>query len=134
MSLDDAINEVVSSVPDCLACGLVDLTTGMLLGIKTVDSHPSEVMDILAAATSDMFQGQNVQIIEDIFKKARGTEEDTHHYFQEIIVNSDNLVHVFTRCKANEEFVLCAVCRKSVNLGMALTKVRRSLPAIEAAI
>ncbi len=134
MSLDKTIANVVSEVPDCLAAGFVDLSTGMLLGIKTVDSHPSEVMDILAAATADMFQGQNVQMIEDIFKKSRGTDDDGHHYFQEIIVNSDNLLHIFIRCKNNEEFVLCCVCRKSVNLGMALTKVRRSLPAIEAAI
>jgi len=28
----------------------------MLLGVKTVDSHPSEVMDLLAAATADRFR------------------------------------------------------------------------------
>jgi len=134
MSLDKALADVVSEVPDCLASGFVDLSTGMLLGIKTVDSHPSEVMDILAAATADMFQGQNVKMIEDMFKKARGTEDDGHHYFQEIIVNSDNLLHIFIRCKTNEEFVLCVVCRKSVNLGMALTKTRRALPTIESHI
>lgn len=134
MSVDNALNETVASVPDCVAAGLVDLSTGMLLGIKTVDSHPSEVMDILAAATADMFQGSNVQMIEGIFKKARGVENDGHHYFQEMIVNSDNLVHIFSRCKSNEEHVVGVVCRKSVNLGMALTKVRAALPAIEAAV
>jgi len=134
MSLDKALNEVVTSVPDCLAVGLVDLSTGMLLGIKSVDSHPSEVMDILAAATADMFQGQNVQMIESLFKKARGLKDDGHHYFQEMIVNSDNLVHVFCRCKTNEEYVLAVVCRKNVNLGMALTKVRKILPTVEGAV
>jgi len=135
MSLDKALNEVVSSVPDCLAAGLVDLSTGMLLGIKSVDSHPAEVMDILAAATADMFQGQNVTMIENLFKKSRGLKEnDGHHYFQEMIVNSDNLVHVFCRCKTNEEYVLGVVCRKNVNLGMALTKVRKILPTVEVAV
>jgi len=134
MSLDKSLNEVVSSVPDCLAAGLVDLSTGMLLGIKSVDSHPSEVMDILAAATADMFQGQNVQMIESLFKKARGLKDDSHHYFQEMIINSDNLCHVFSRCKTNEEYVLGVVCRKSVNLGMALTKVRKILPTVESAV
>lgn len=134
MSIDNALNEAVAGVPDCVAAGLVDLSTGMLLGIKTVDSHPSEVMDILAAATADMFQGSNVQMIESMFKKARGIENDGHHYFQEMIVNSDNLVHIFSRCKSNEEHVVGVVCRKSVNLGMALTKVRSALPSIEAAV
>ena len=133
MSLDAALQKAVADVPDCVAGGVVDLTTGMLLAIKTVDSHPAEVMDVLAAATSDMFQGTNVQMIENIFKKARGIANDGHHYFQEMIVNSDNLVHVFCRFKTNEEMVVAFVCRKSVNLGMALTKVRGGLPALESA-
>jgi len=134
MSLDKALNEAVSQIPECLAAGYVDLTTGMLLGIKTVDSHPSEVMDVLAAATADLFQGTNVVTIENLFKKARGVENDGHHYFQEMIVLSDNLVHVFVRCKTNEEHVVAFVCRKSVNLGMALTKVRSVLPAVEGSL
>ncbi|MCF6338797.1 MAG: hypothetical protein L3J84_12750, partial [Gammaproteobacteria bacterium] len=61
-------------------------------------------------------------------------ENDNHHYFQEIIINSDNLLHVFLRSKSNEEHVATFVCRKSANLGMVLTKSRSSMPSIEAAI
>ncbi|MDD2776296.1 MAG: hypothetical protein PHU06_10095 [Gallionella sp.] len=133
MSLDQALQTAASNVPECLAAGYIDLASGMLLGIKSVDSQPSEVIDLLAAATSDLFQGPNVRMIESIFKKARGLTDDGHHYFQEIIINSDNLLHVFLRGK-NEEQVACFVCRRSVNLGMALTKARSSMPAIEAAL
>ena len=134
MSLDAALQKSVSEVPECVAAGYVDLSTGMLLAIKTVDSHPSEVLDVLAAATADMFQGPNVQLIESLFKKARGIANDAHHYFQEMIVMSDNLVHVFMRSKSNEEHVVGFVCRKSVNLGMALTKSRGVMPEIEKSV
>ena len=67
--LDDALQRAMTNVPDCLAAGFVDLTSGMILSIKTVDSHPSEVFDFLAAATADLFQGPNVVAIEKIFKK-----------------------------------------------------------------
>ena len=133
MSLESALQQAISNIPECLAAGYVDLTTGMLLGIKTVDSHPQEVMDFLAAATSDLFQGPNVVSIEKIFKKARGKESEVHHYFKEIIVLSENLVHVFMRSKKNQDHVVGFVCRKSVNLGMALTKARAATEAIEAA-
>ena len=66
----------------------VDISTGMLLGAKTVDSHPNEVLDLLAAATADLFQGPNVVAIENLFKRSRGTAADTAHYFQEMIVQS----------------------------------------------
>jgi len=131
MSLDQAIAKSLGEIPECLAGGYVDLSTGMLLGIKTVDSHPQEVMDILAAATADLFQGPNVSTIESLFKKARGVADDGHHYFQEIVIMSDNLVHIFMRMKNNEEHVLAFVCRKSVNLGMALTKSRQAMVGME---
>lgn len=134
MSLDKALADAVGSIPECLAGGYVDLTTGMLLGIKTVDSHPDEVMEILAAATADLFQGTNVVTIENLFKKARGLAQDGHHYFQEMVINSDNLIHIFMRGKSNEEHVACFVCRRSANLGMALTKARQSMPLVESAL
>lgn len=131
--LDDALQRAMTGVPDCVAAGFVDLSSGMVLSIKTVDSHPSEVFDFLAAATSDLFQGPNVVAIENIFKKSRGLPDTViHHYFQEIIVNSENLIHVFIRTKSQEQ-VICYVCRKGANLGMVLTKARAGLPAVEAA-
>jgi imidazoleglycerol phosphate dehydratase HisB len=133
-NLTSSLQTAITSIPECLAAGYIDLSSGMLLGIKTVDSQPAEVVELLAAATADLFQGTNVKMIENIFKKARGLKEnDGHHYFQEFIVNSDNLIHVFIRGK-NEEHVACFVCRKSANLGMALTKARSSMPALEAAV
>ena len=133
MSLDKVLQQVVTEVPECVASGYVDLSSGMLLGAKTVDSHPGEVLEVVAAATADLFQGSNVVTIEKMFKKARGVKDDGHHYFQEIIVNSDNLIHVFLRGKANEEQVLTVVCRKSANLGMVLSKTRSILADVEKA-
>lgn len=133
MSLDSALQDAVKNVPEAVAAGLVDVSSGMLLGVKTVDSHPAEVIDVLAAATADLFQGSNVVTIENLFKKLRGTKE-TQHYFREIIVNSENLVHVFCRGAENESIVFCVICRASTNLGMALTKARAAAKACEAAM
>jgi hypothetical protein len=132
-NLDAALQGAIASVPECLAAGYIDLTSGMLLGIKSVDSQPAEVVELLAAATADLFQGTNVRMIESIFKKARGLADDGHHYFQEFLVNSDNLIHVFIRGK-NEEHVSCFVCRKSANMGMVLTKARSAMPTLESSV
>ncbi len=132
-NLDHFLQKAVTSVPECVAAGYIDLSSGMLLGIKTVDSHPREVIELLAAATADLFQGPSVVTIEKIFRSARGVPEDGRHYFQEIIVNSDNLIHVFIRGKAQMQ-VAAFVCRKNANLGMVLTKARMAMPEIEAAL
>lgn len=112
------------------AMGYVDLSSGMILGIKTVDSHPVEVIELLAAATTDLFQGLNVVVIEKLFRKARGVAEDGAHYFQEMIVLSDNLIHVFLRAREQTQ-VACFCCRKGANVGMVLTKTRMVIPELE---
>lgn len=133
--VNKAVAAVVSAVPECVAAGYVDMSSGMLLGVKTVDSHPKEVVELVAAATGDLFQGSNVSAIERMFKKIRGVKhEEGHHYFQEIIINSDNLVHVFLRGKKHSEHVLTVVCRKSANLGMVLSKTKACLADVEAAV
>ena len=133
-TLDNAVSLVQKSVPECVAVGYVDMKTGMLLGVRTVDSHPQEVLDLVAAATGDLFQGTNVTAIEKMFRQVRGVKDDGGHYFQEIIVMSDNLMHVFQRGKKNSDMVLVTVCRVSANMGMVLAKSRAALPAVEAAL
>jgi hypothetical protein len=113
----------MSEVPKAVAAGVVDLATGMLLNIKTVESHPQQVVDLLAAASKDLFEGDLVVQIENIFKKARGVTTD-EHYFQEILISSTNLWHYFGRVKANPKVILVVVARGDVSIGMFLMKCR----------
>lgn len=134
MSLEKALQESMSRIPECLASGYVDLGTGMLLGVYTAESHPQEILDTLAAATADLFQGASVVQIEDMFKKIRGTEDDEKHYFNEIIVFSENLLHAFMRTKEYPDHVVCFVCRKNANPGMVLTKSRMAVSEVAKAL
>jgi hypothetical protein len=122
------------TVPECISVGIVDMKTGMLLGMKSASAYPQEFLDMVAAATGDLFQGQNVTMIEQMFRKQRGMKEDGHHYFQEIIVLSDNLLHVFLRCKRNEDLVMVTVAKNTANLGMVIAKSRAALAGVEAAV
>src|SRR5690554_2182167 len=134
MSLDTALNKAQASVPECVAVGYVDMSTGMLLGVKTVDSHPQEVLDLVAAATADLFQGASVSAIEKLFRRSRGQVEDGRHYFKEILVFSDNLLHLFFRSTTYPDQAIVFVCRASVNVGMALAKGRMAIGEISNAL
>lgn len=134
MALDTTLAKAQQLVPECVAAGYVDMSTGMLLGVKTVDSHPQEVLDLVAAATADLFQGQSVTSIEKMFRKSRGQPESGGHYFREIIVFSENLLHVFLRSKKKHDQAVVFVCRATANIGMVLSKTRQSLSEIEASV
>ncbi len=134
MALDTMLVKVQQTIPDCVAAGYVDMTTGMLLGAKTLDSHPQEVLDLVAAATADLFQGPSVTTIERLFRKARGQPENGHRYFKEIIVMSENLIHVFLRSKRFSDQAAVFVCRASANIGMVLVKSRQALVEVEKSV
>lgn len=123
MSVDTILMKTMSEVPKAVAAGVVDMSTGMLLGVKTVDSHPQEVLDLVAAATKDLFEGDNVTTIENSFKRMRGVAT-SERYFKEIVVMSTNLVHIFARLKSMESVIAVVICRADANLGLALMKIR----------
>lgn len=124
MSVESICKSLLNDVPKALAAGVVDMETGMLLGVKTTDSHPQAVLDMLAAGTKDLFEGDMSMTIDKTFKKARGDSE-TEPYFQEILVNSKNLIHLFMRIPATPNIVCTVVCRIDANLGLVVTKGRQ---------
>jgi hypothetical protein len=133
MSLDRQLATAQSEVPECVAAGYVDMVSGLLLGVKTIDSHPGEVLDLVAAATGDLFQGKNVVEIEKLFDKARGISNRAQgtHYFNEIVVFSTNLIHVFLRSKKNPNHAAVFVTRISANVGMVLVRTRAAMTLLE---
>ena len=104
MSADNIMKRAMKEIPKCVAAGIVDLDSGMLLNVKTVDSHPQEVLDLVAAATKDLYEGDNVTTIENAFKRIRGVRSD-EHYFQQILVMSRNLIHFFARLERDQGVV-----------------------------
>lgn len=123
MSVDSIIARCMEEVPKALAAGSIDLDMGKLLSITTVSNHPKTVLDLVAAATKDLFEGDNVIAIENVFKQMRGVQSD-EHYFQEMLITSMNLLHYFGRLKANSRIVIVVVCHIDANIEMVMKKAR----------
>jgi len=134
MSLTKTLQESMGQIPDCVAAGYVDMSTGLLLAVHTVGGHPHDILELLAAATADLFQGSSTVSIEQMWKKIRGGAMDNKHYFQEIIVLSDNLQHVFLRSKKYPDHALVYITRKSANIGMVISKSRMMLDVVTTAV
>ena len=123
MSAETIVADAIANVPKAVAAGVVDLESGLMLAIETAQSHPQKILDILAPATRELFEGEMVSSIENLFKQARGVQSD-EHYFQELLISSTHLWHFFGRLKANPKVVVTVVTTTDVNLGMLLVKCR----------
>lgn len=123
MSSADIVRDLLSSVPKAVAAGVVDMRTGELLDVHTTANHPQQVLDMVALATHDLFEGPNVSSIENTFKQIRG-DDYQGRYFREIIVTSKNLLHIFARLHQDENLVAVVVAKEDTNLGLALVNTR----------
>ena len=130
--INNTLKEFRQNVPDYVGCGFVDMSTGMLLAVDTVDNHPREILDVVAAATGDLFQGKNVTQIESLWNQFRGVSEGGN-YFKEILVNSDNLVHLFLRSTSNSDVAAVIICTRQVSIGMLFAQARAVMKEYDAA-
>lgn len=131
VSLDKVLRESMATVPGCLAAGCVNMNLGMLLALHTLENHPREIFDLFAGATTELFQGGYTMEIENVWRKLRN-QSSGNHYFKEIIVMSDNNIHVFLRGKTNQELAIVYITPNTENIGMVLSRSRLTVEKIEA--
>ncbi len=131
-STQDTCKAVLDKVDDCLAVGVVDLNTGMLMGVyHTVPYFTQAYLDAVAAAAVDMFRGKNVQRIEELLSKQRGEElKDT---FEEVFISSSKVFH-FMSVIAEKGAVVVMVTKKSTNQGLGWAALRNSIGDIKATL
>lgn len=126
MSADNIVSSALAQIPSIVGVGVIDMGSGMLLSVKTSDNHPQQVLDLLSAATRDLFEGEMVTTIEDLWRKMRGVQGN-EHYFREILISSNNFWHFFGRLHSNPNVVIVVVTRAEVNLGLLMMKCREVL-------
>ena len=126
-ALDRSLIAAIAQIPECVAGGCVDTSTGALLGVQTIEPIPQEVRDLISVAATDLFQDSALLAIESMFGRLGGTEDDSGNDVQEIVAFSDNLLHVFLRSKRNSNHVFVFVARNTANLGTVLSKSRIAL-------
>ena len=134
MSLDSVLEQSMLSVPECLAAGYVDMSTGLLLAVASVGNYDHSHFEFVAAKTADLFQGPSIVAIEKQWKQWRKQPMDDKHYFQEMIIVSDNMLHMFMRCKRNTDHAIVYIARKSANIGMVIAKSRATVEPLEKAL
>jgi hypothetical protein len=128
--IDDACKSIVERVDGAVACGVVDLDTGMLLGIHNASQYTQTMNEVVAAATMDMFRGSNINRIQQMVRAHRGVPENGEHYFQEVHITSAHNYH-FAKAIRNGKAVIMLVTKKTTNIGMGWAELKSVIPTVE---
>jgi predicted regulator of Ras-like GTPase activity (Roadblock/LC7/MglB family) len=121
--VDTTLKSFRQSVPDYVGSAVVDLTTGMLLGLDTVEDQPREIVDVMGAATADLFGGRTIRQIESMWQQHGGSPDD-RPALQEVLIRSNGAVVLLLR-SPHDDIVTAVACRREVNIGMLLAQARQ---------
>lgn len=124
--------DIVEKVQDCQAVGVVDLNTGMLMGVHNIVPHFTQAyLDAVAAASVEMFRGKMVQRVEELLGKQRG--EPVKDSFEEIFISSPKVYH-FMMLIRDKSTLVVMVTKKTTNQGMGWAALRSSIEDIRATL
>jgi len=128
-SINDICGEVVRNVDSALGCAVVDLSTGLLLGVyHNIPYFTQSYLDAVAAAAVDMMRGKNVQAVEDMLANMRGN--NAHNLIQEVQMTTQNTLHFMAVIPEKPNNMVVLITSKKVNLGMGWAAVRQALPKL----
>ncbi len=121
--------QVLQQVDSGLGCAVVDLNTGLLLGVAhNVPYFTQSYLDAVAAAAVDMFRGKNVIAVEDMINNMRGTHDA--QLIQEVQMSTKNTYHFMAVVPAKPNALVILITGRKANLGMGWVAVRKSLDVI----
>jgi hypothetical protein len=128
-STTEVCKAILDKVDDCLAVGVVDLNTGMLMGVHhSVPYFTQAYLDAVAAAAVEMFRGKNVRRVEELLSQQRG--EPIKDSFEEIFISSPKVYHFMATIK-DKGAVVVMVTKKTVNQGMGWSAIRNNINTVK---
>jgi DNA-binding response OmpR family regulator len=128
--VDIACERIVNAVDGALACALIELATGAVLGIHNSLGFSVEQSEAVAAATVDLFRGASSSRIESIVRLQASGERSADHAFEEVQLTSKYNQH-FAKTLGSGRAVILLVTSRSTSLGMGWAQVRAAIPILE---
>ena len=130
MDINTICGEIVRNVDAALGCAVVDLNSGLLLGVShNIPYFTQSYLDAVAAAAVDMFRGRTVSTVEEMLANMRGTT--TKHLLKEVQMTTDNTYHFMMVVPDKPDALVVLITSKKANLGMGWSSVRAAIPKLK---
>lgn len=98
----------------------------MLLAADTVEDQPRDILDVMGAATADLFAGRTVGQIESMWRQHNGVADGADQ-IREVLIRCTGVTILFLRHPFSSEIVTAVACRGDVNIGMLIAQARHSM-------
>jgi hypothetical protein len=125
-SINDVCAAALESTDGALGCAVVDLKSGLLLGVAhKIAYFTQSYLDAVAAAAVDMMRGNKIRAVEDMIGNMRGQPEK--NLIQEVQMTTKNTYHFMAVVPEKPDALIVLITSRKANLGMGWVAVRRAL-------
>lgn len=130
MSLAAKLKELVESVDGAMGSAVVEVNTGLIIGVHhTVPYFTQSYIDAVAAASADMFRGRTIHTLELLLGAQRGKNE--FGLIKEVQLTSDNTYHFISIVPGKEDSIAILTTNRKANLGMGWSALRLALEGLK---
>jgi len=129
MDINDICGQIVQGLNTALGCAVVDLNSGLLLGVShKVPYFTASYLDAAAAAAVDMVRGRTVTTIEQMISNIRGKEDNM--MIEEIQITTKSTYHFLAVIPEKPNSMVVLITSRKANLGMGWSAIRMALPKL----
>jgi hypothetical protein len=127
--LNQICAEVTGSLPDGIGCAVIDLESGLLIGVAHHSSDlPSSLLDTMAASVVEMFTGRNVTVVEDMLAQYSGNKRT--RMLEGLQLTTDKAYVFMSIVPDKPSYLVAVVSGKRATLGAGWAAVRGAMPKI----
>ena len=129
MRLRDLCDGIVADVDGCLGCAVVDLTTGLPLGMQVVPGTllSPAAMEVMSAASVDYFRGRTVWQLQVAMSGETPEADAPNDFVREIQTTTEDTYHFMSVVPGREDTLLILITDKTANLGLGWIAMRQAL-------
>ena len=129
-SINEVCKSIVDGVDDALGAAVVDLNTGLLIGVHhNVPYFTSSYLDAVAAAAVEMFRGRGKTGVEKRLSQTRG--EEVSNSMQEVQMTTPKTYHFMSIIPTKPNALAILITGKKANLGMGWSGLRSAISELE---
>jgi hypothetical protein len=129
MKINEICTDIIEDTNFALVCAVIDLNSGLLVGIAHKVSHCSQSnLDTAAVAAVEMFRGRTVIAIEQMISRLRSEEE--YLMIEEIQMTTKNTYHFMAVIPEKPNNMVVLITTKTISLGMGWSTLRIALPKL----
>ena len=120
---------MTAEIPETLAVALIELSSGLLLGLSNSAHFTPEFERFIALFTRSLFRGPEVRHIEDTLSEQRGVDV-AEGFVEELVVTSKHTHHL-AKAIAKGQVALMVVTPRRTPVEATWTSIREMLPVID---